>query len=31
MQQPIVGFVYSNKGLMANLSLEGSKITQINR
>lgn len=31
VQQPIVGFVYSNKGLMANLSFEGSKITQIDR
>lgn len=27
-QQPIVGFVFSNKGLMYNLSLEGAKITR---
>jgi lipid-binding SYLF domain-containing protein len=31
MQQPIVGFVFSNRGLMYNLTLEGSKITKINR
>lgn len=30
-QQPIVGFIFSNKGLMANLTFEGSKITQIDR
>ena len=28
---PIVGFVFSNKGLMYNLTLEGSKITKINK
>ncbi len=28
---PIVGFVFSNKGLMYNLSLEGSKITKIKK
>jgi len=28
---PIVGFVFSNKGLMYNLSLEGSKITKLNK
>lgn len=28
---PIVGFVFSNKGFMYNLTLEGSKITQINK
>jgi len=27
-RKPIIGFVYSNKGLMYNLTLEGSKITQ---
>ncbi len=27
----IVGFVFSNKGLMYNLTLEGSKITKLNR
>lgn len=28
---PVVGFVLSNKGLMYNLTLEGSKITKIDR
>lgn len=28
---PIVGFVFNNKGLMYNLTLEGSKITKIDR
>jgi len=27
----IVGFVFSNKGLMYNLTLEGSKVTKLNR
>jgi lipid-binding SYLF domain-containing protein len=27
---PIIGFVFNNKGLMYNLTLEGSKITRIN-
>lgn len=31
IQQPIIGFIFSNKGLMYNLSIEGSKITRINR
>ncbi|HEY4039407.1 MAG TPA: YSC84-related protein [Burkholderiaceae bacterium] len=31
LQKPIVGFVFNNKGLMANLTLEGSKISQIYR
>tara|TARA_R110001592_G_scaffold363402_1_gene688357 strand:- start:63227 stop:63790 length:564 start_codon:yes stop_codon:yes gene_type:complete len=30
-QQSIIGFVFSNKGLMFNLNLEGSKITPIAR
>ena len=30
-RNPIIGFVYSNKGLMYNLTLEGSKITQIEK
>ena len=30
-QQPIIGFIFSNKGLMYNLTLEGSKITPITR
>jgi lipid-binding SYLF domain-containing protein len=31
LQDPIVGFVLSNKGLMYNLTLEGSKITKMNK
>ena len=31
MNEPIVGFVFSNKGLMYNLTLEGSKITRLNK
>ena len=31
IKDPIVGFVFSNKGLMYNLTLEGSKITKIHR
>lgn len=30
-QQPIIGFIFSNEGLMFNLNLEGSKFTRINR
>jgi lipid-binding SYLF domain-containing protein len=30
-QEPIVGFVFSNKGLMAGISLEGSKVTKLDR
>lgn len=29
--EPIVGFVINNKGLMYNLTLEGTKITKINK
>ena len=28
---PIIGFVFNNKGLMYNLTLEGTKITRISR
>lgn len=31
LKDPIIGFVFSNKGLMYNLSLEGSKISRIDR
>lgn len=31
MKEPIIGFIFSNKGLMYNLTLEGSKITRIER
>ena len=30
-KDPIVGFVFGNKGLMAGVSLEGSKITKLDR
>lgn len=29
VQQPVVGYVLTNKGLMANLSFEGTKITRL--
>jgi len=31
IEDPIVGFVFNNKGLMYNLTLEGSKFTKIDR
>ncbi|MDQ7844163.1 MAG: YSC84-related protein [Armatimonadota bacterium] len=31
INQPIVGFVVGQKGLMVNLTLEGSKITKLNK
>lgn len=31
VQAPIIGFIFSNKGLMYNLTLEGSKMTKIER
>jgi len=31
VKSPIVGFVLSNRGLMANISIEGSKISRIKR
>lgn len=31
VNQPIVGFVFGNKGLMYNLTLEGSKYTRLTR
>ena len=31
IKDPIVGFVFSNKGLMYNLTIEGSKFTKISR
>lgn len=30
-QEPIIGFIFSNKGLMYNLSIEGSKFTKIKK
>lgn len=29
LNQPVVAFIFDNKGLMYNLSLEGSKVTRI--
>jgi lipid-binding SYLF domain-containing protein len=31
INDPVVGFIFSNKGLMYNLTLEGSKISRIKR
>ena len=31
IQDPIVGFVLDNKGLMYNLTLEGTKITKLKK
>jgi len=31
IQSPIIGFIFSNRGFMYNLTFEGSKITQITR
>ena len=31
MKEPIVGFVFGQKGLMYNLTLEGSKFTKLKR
>ena len=31
VKEPIIGFIFSNKGLMYNLTFEGSKITRIER
>ncbi len=30
-KEPIIGFIFSNKGLMYNLTLEGSKLTRIKK
>ena len=30
-KQPIIGFILSNKGLMYNLTFEGSKITKLDK
>lgn len=31
IKEPVIGFIFSNKGLMYNLTLEGSKITKIKK
>jgi lipid-binding SYLF domain-containing protein len=31
LKDPIIGFVFNNKGLMYNLTLEGSKMTKIKK
>ncbi len=28
IKEPVIGFIFSNKGLMYNLTFEGSKITR---
>ncbi len=30
-QEPIIGFIFSNKGLMYKLTFEGSKMTRLDR
>ncbi|MEK9777057.1 MAG: YSC84-related protein, partial [Quisquiliibacterium sp.] len=30
-RKPIIGFIFSNKGLMYNLTFEGSKITELDK
>ena len=31
IKDPVIGFIFGNKGLMVNLTLEGTKISKINR
>ncbi|MCG8369662.1 MAG: hypothetical protein MJA32_04000 [Proteobacteria bacterium] len=31
IRDPVVGFIYGSKGLMANLTLEGTKFTRLNK
>jgi lipid-binding SYLF domain-containing protein len=31
LKEPIIGFIFSNKGLMYNLTFEGSKITKLDK
>ena len=31
IKEPIIGFIFSNKGLMYNLTFEGAKITRLER
>ncbi|MFM8813047.1 MAG: YSC84-related protein, partial [Methylophilaceae bacterium] len=31
VQEPVIAFIFSEKGLMGNLSLEGSKVSKINK
>jgi len=31
VKEPVIGFIFSNKGLMYNLTFEGAKITKLNR
>jgi lipid-binding SYLF domain-containing protein len=30
-RQPVIGFIFSNKGLMHNLTFEGAKMSKIDR
>ena len=31
IKDPVIGFIFGNKGLMVNLTLEGTKISKIDR
>jgi lipid-binding SYLF domain-containing protein len=31
LKDPVVGFIFGSKGLMYNLTLEGSKITKLDK
>ena len=31
INQPVIGFIFGEQGLMANLSLEGAKITKVDK
>jgi lipid-binding SYLF domain-containing protein len=31
LSEPVIGFVFGEQGLMANLSLEGAKITKLDK
>ena len=31
IKDPVIGFIFSNKGLMYNLTFEGSKITKLDK
>jgi hypothetical protein len=31
IKEPVIGFIFSNRGLMYNLTFEGSKITRLAR
>ena len=31
LSEPVIGFIFGEQGLMANLSLEGAKITKLDK